>query len=215
MDITDTNHLWRSCQQHSWVQLSRNRRFFKVGQALWILSAVAKWSIRRRSMSIYSRCRRESRRNFIFVETQYRHIWAGYALIDAVQQFLHINVQRFEGGLVFRFHRLCVSLNSRLESNKEDEKETLEPLIFNPSSSGKVVFFVCFGFSISEELQRSCDQDILNKSTDSICGKSRLWEMGWWGRKWRSPPTEDARDRYPNPKPWTLNPEPWTLNPKP
>ena len=28
------------------------------------------------------------------------------------------NVQRFRGGLVFKAHRLCVSLNSRLESNK-------------------------------------------------------------------------------------------------
>ena len=27
--------------------------------------------------------------------------------------------QRFRGGLVFKAHRLCVSLNSRLESNKK------------------------------------------------------------------------------------------------
>jgi len=33
----------------------------------------------------------------------------------------HINVQRFRGGLVFKAHRLGVSLNSRLESNKEEE----------------------------------------------------------------------------------------------
>ena len=31
---------------------------------------------------------------------------------------------RFQGGLVFEAHRLCVSLNSRLESNKEEEEET-------------------------------------------------------------------------------------------
>jgi len=31
---------------------------------------------------------------------------------------LHRNVQRFRGGPVFKAHRLCVSLNSRLESNK-------------------------------------------------------------------------------------------------
>jgi len=30
-------------------------------------------------------------------------------------------VQRFRGRLVFKAHRLCVSLNSRLESNKEEE----------------------------------------------------------------------------------------------
>jgi len=32
------------------------------------------------------------------------------------------NVQRFRGGLVFKAHRLCVSLNSRLESKKEEEE---------------------------------------------------------------------------------------------
>ena len=37
------------------------------------------------------------------------------------QQLLYRNVQRFRGGLVFEAHRLCVSLNSRLESNKEEE----------------------------------------------------------------------------------------------
>ena len=36
---------------------------------------------------------------------------------------LHRNVQRFRGGLVFKAHRLFVSLNSRLESNKEEEEE--------------------------------------------------------------------------------------------
>ena len=33
------------------------------------------------------------------------------------------NVQRFRGGLAFKAHRLCVSLNSRLESNREEEKD--------------------------------------------------------------------------------------------
>ena len=31
--------------------------------------------------------------------------------------------QRFRGGLVFKAHRLCVSLNSRLGSNKEEEEK--------------------------------------------------------------------------------------------
>jgi len=31
-------------------------------------------------------------------------------------------VQRFRGGLVFKAHRLCVSLNSTLESTKEEEE---------------------------------------------------------------------------------------------
>ena len=38
-------------------------------------------------------------------------------------QLLHRNVQQFRGGLVFKAHRLCVSLNSRLESNKEEKEE--------------------------------------------------------------------------------------------
>jgi len=37
-----------------------------------------------------------------------------------VEKLLHTNVQRFRGGLVFKAHRLCVSLNSRLESKKEE-----------------------------------------------------------------------------------------------
>jgi len=33
----------------------------------------------------------------------------------------------FRGGLVFKAHRLCVSLNSRLESNKEEEEVMQTP----------------------------------------------------------------------------------------
>jgi len=41
----------------------------------------------------------------------------------------HRNVQRFRSGLVFKAHRLCVSLNLRLGSNKEEiEGETPERL---------------------------------------------------------------------------------------
>ena len=49
-------------------------------------------------------------------------------LLEEVARFetelLHRNVQRFRGGRVFKAHRLCVSLNSRLESNKEEEEGT-------------------------------------------------------------------------------------------
>ena len=38
-------------------------------------------------------------------------------------QLLHRNLQRFRGGLVSKAHGLCVSLNSRLEKNDEDEEE--------------------------------------------------------------------------------------------
>jgi len=34
-------------------------------------------------------------------------------------------VQRFRGGLVCKAHRLCVSLNSRLESNTAEEEDCL------------------------------------------------------------------------------------------
>jgi len=36
---------------------------------------------------------------------------------------VHKNAQRIRGGLVFKAHRLCVSLNSRLESHTEEEEE--------------------------------------------------------------------------------------------
>jgi len=39
------------------------------------------------------------------------------------QQLLRRNEQRFRGGLVFKAHTLCVSLNSRLESNREEVEE--------------------------------------------------------------------------------------------
>ena len=38
----------------------------------------------------------------------------------------HRNVRRFRGGLAFKAHRLCVSLNSRLESTKEEEERVSE-----------------------------------------------------------------------------------------
>ena len=45
---------------------------------------------------------------------------AGVAGGDAVL-VLQINVQRFQSGLVFKAHRLCVSLNAGLKSHKEEE----------------------------------------------------------------------------------------------
>jgi len=46
-------------------------------------------------------------------------------------------VQRFRAGLVFKAHKLCVSLNSRLESNDEEEK-TLSVKTFHPKSTGNM-----------------------------------------------------------------------------
>jgi len=45
-------------------------------------------------------------------------------------------VKRFRGGLVFKAHRLCVSLNSRLESNKEEENAI--PVILHGAVSPEV-----------------------------------------------------------------------------
>jgi len=42
------------------------------------------------------------------------------------EQLLHRNVQRFRGRLAFKAHRLCVSLKSSLESNKEEEGRTAQ-----------------------------------------------------------------------------------------
>ena len=39
--------------------------------------------------------------------------------------WLHGNVQRLRGGLASKAHRLCVSLNPGLESNKEEEEGSL------------------------------------------------------------------------------------------
>ena len=45
------------------------------------------------------------------------------------EQLLHRTVQRIRGGLVFKAHRLCVSLHSRLESHKEEEEGPLREII--------------------------------------------------------------------------------------
>ena len=44
----------------------------------------------------------------------------------SLSPLLHRNVQWFRGGLVFKAHRLCVSLNSRLERNKQEEDSPYE-----------------------------------------------------------------------------------------
>ena len=43
-------------------------------------------------------------------------------------------VQRFRGGLVLKAHRLCVSLNSKLESNKEEEEEVHRVGLCSPAA---------------------------------------------------------------------------------
>ena len=50
------------------------------------------------------------------------------------------DVQRFRGGLVCKAHRLCVSLNSRLESNIE-ETRNVEDAGTKPPPFGSVRMF--------------------------------------------------------------------------
>ena len=62
------------------------------------------------------------------------------------EQLLHRNVQRFRGGLVFKAHRPCVPLNSRLESNKEEEfGDCGDGLGFGAAGSGLGVWGLGFG----------------------------------------------------------------------
>ena len=43
------------------------------------------------------------------------------------EELLHKTVQQFRGGLVYKAHRLCVSLNTRRESDEDDEEEEESP----------------------------------------------------------------------------------------
>ena len=54
----------------------------------------------------------------------HRHQVAVLAVPICPESCVHINVQRVRGGLVFEADRLCVSLNCRLDSNKEEEEES-------------------------------------------------------------------------------------------
>ena len=58
----------------------------------------------------------------------YRKLWGrGSALNPKPQIPAGLNDDgRFRGGLVFKAHRLCVSLSSRLESNKEKKGDVEE-----------------------------------------------------------------------------------------
>ena len=55
---------------------------------------------------------------------------------------IHRNVQRFRGGLVFKAHRLCVSLNSRLGSNKEEAEQLWHGIAKSGPHSVLLFFFI-------------------------------------------------------------------------
>jgi hypothetical protein len=59
--------------------------------------------------------------------------------VETFGGLLHRNVQRFRGGLVFKAHRLCASIRSRPESNKEEERGPLRYFSRGPVS-GRVLF---------------------------------------------------------------------------
>ena len=60
------------------------------------------------------------------------------------ERLRHRNVQRFQGGHVFKAHRLCLSLNSRRESNKEEEDSSCPSGVALLVSSGEVTsLFFC------------------------------------------------------------------------
>ena len=63
------------------------------------------------------------------------------------EQLPRRNVKRFRGGLVFKAHRLCVSLNFRPESTKKEQKKN-DACLENSSEPHKWIyaepfFFIC------------------------------------------------------------------------
>ena len=51
---------------------------------------------------------------------------------------MHGSAKRSRGGLVFKAHRLCVSLNSRLERNEEEEKTEMDGSVQEMDGSEKL-----------------------------------------------------------------------------
>ena len=58
-------------------------------------------------------------------------VWGLGFMVEGLRvEGVHRNVPRFRGGLVFKAHRLCVSLNSRLERNKKEDGVSNRELVF-------------------------------------------------------------------------------------
>ena len=101
---------------------------------------------------------------------------------NSVSEQLHRNVQRFRVRLVFKPHRLCLSLNSRRESNKDEEKNSFSkrwPRVTRRSRRGTRCTL-----SLSLSLSRS-----LYLELDSVRERERERE--------RVPPASRARDSVP------------------
>ena len=92
---------------------------------------------------------------------------------------LHINVQRFRGGLVCKAHRLCVSLNSMLESNKEEEGVSTRCrfyIVYRQSHLGPVdpSFRALSGRLKFTVRRHKINNDSLSVGGRLACGKLRL-----------------------------------------
>ena len=76
--------------------------------------------------------------------------------LEEVRPLLRRNVKRFREGLVFEAHRLFVSLNCRLESNKEEEEGV------RPREGSALDFQHLVTFEIEGRLS-------ISKRSDPIC----------------------------------------------
>ena len=136
-------------------------------------------------------------------------------------------MQWLRGELVFKAHRLCVSLNSRLESNKEDEEEAgcesstprrpcvtcpkeLPPFSLwrqgaLPSCSSHILN------TLNSESRRTCLCSAHGKTVPPSPPAARLRLV-----ETRCPPLNPKPSTLNlNPKPSILNPQTLTLNHKP
>jgi len=82
-------------------------------------------------------------------------------------------VLRFRGGLVFKAHRLCVSLNSRLESNKEEEERNGGHLVLGGSARRTVSGALEFGQFEPSWLFPSGVASFLGEFLDLVSSRNR------------------------------------------
>ena len=127
--------------------------------------------------------------------------------METERALLDRNVQRFRGGLVSQAHRLCVSLNSRLESNKEEKKKTERALrtgpvgqwSAGPTGAPEVTSLPwfgiwCFGFRVS-----GFGFGVWYLVFGVWCLVFGVWCLVFGTKP--SPCTPDLKPRTPDPKP--------------
>jgi len=79
-------------------------------------------------------------------------------------------VQRFRGGLEFKAHIICVSLNSRLESDKEEEKVLRRRQ--RPSPPAKVQLF--FSSSLLLSSLELSDEKVYEPEIRALLGTAKV-----------------------------------------